>query len=628
MLHSGRGECQSDLVDMSAPNENVRFVPNRNVRLTKSGWRGARTRSSHHEPARSRPAGSSQKREGQAHPANRGGRAVGDHDTTSAAIAGALQSGRRPGDGAWAAGSRFEPQTQCGKAGRGGADTFSAGLSRIRADSGGRVSGQTAWAPDRPRESAPDYDPSRVMASAAAECGGGARLATAAQCTGRTSAVGHFRSRLAGGAWRAAAVSDPHDRRCHQRVGGAIRSQRLDHGEPPTVGAIPAKARTAAGFLHRQGEFIPDHRQAAARHSGPGNRSGGDGANPDWPRVARVGDRLDRGAFPASQRTSGAQLPDRAGSAGEGIARSRRAYCPGCQSLSRTRVPAVVESASDGAACQPHRCASAARCAARSSRDSECGGDAHCGQRLHFPVPRPAVSDRTTGYRHRTTRRHRACRNKAGWNTRGALWFPLRFHQRMPTGAKTGASQTGHPPPATSRTGPCFRACSSYPQRPSATSAHADLAGRRHRSDQNGSTGLKIDKECRANTARLALALYSPRPSLGDSTQECRCRTKPSAYAIVDRGLSRFFGASPVASAFGIRPGATPAGHPQPNIIFSPIFQKPDISIWQKSGHSYLAATHGTPPARIVFACKTILVVTWCNIRSGRRILVRANYRK
>src|SRR5579862_9909642 len=42
---------------MSAPNENVLFVPNRNVLLTGTGWGGERTRSSHHDPAGPRPAG-------------------------------------------------------------------------------------------------------------------------------------------------------------------------------------------------------------------------------------------------------------------------------------------------------------------------------------------------------------------------------------------------------------------------------------------------------------------------------------------------------------------------------------------------------------------------------------------
>src|SRR5258706_15567546 len=45
---------------LSAPRENVLFVPNRNVLLTRSGWGGERTRSSDHDPAGQRPTGSTQ----------------------------------------------------------------------------------------------------------------------------------------------------------------------------------------------------------------------------------------------------------------------------------------------------------------------------------------------------------------------------------------------------------------------------------------------------------------------------------------------------------------------------------------------------------------------------------------
>ncbi len=42
---------------MSPPHENVLLVPFRNVVLTGSVWEGARTKSSDHDPAGSRPAG-------------------------------------------------------------------------------------------------------------------------------------------------------------------------------------------------------------------------------------------------------------------------------------------------------------------------------------------------------------------------------------------------------------------------------------------------------------------------------------------------------------------------------------------------------------------------------------------
>ena len=50
-----------------------------------------------------------------------------------------------------------------------------------------------------------------------------------------------------------------------------------------------------------------------------------------------------------------------------------------------------------------------------------------------------------------------------------------------------------------------------------------------------------------------------------------------------------------VASALGIRSGATPRGPRQPNTSSSADPQKGDISIWQRTGHCYLALTCGYP---------------------------------
>ena len=52
-------------------------------------------------------------------------------------------------------------------------------------------------------------------------------------------------------------------------------------------------------------------------------------------------------------------------------------------------------------------------------------------------------------------------------------------------------------------------------------------------------------------------------------------------------------GASPVASALGIRLGATPRGPTHPNMPFSTRPSKPDISTWHRLGHFYLALTQG-----------------------------------
>ena len=50
-------------------------------------------------------------------------------------------------------------------------------------------------------------------------------------------------------------------------------------------------------------------------------------------------------------------------------------------------------------------------------------------------------------------------------------------------------------------------------------------------------------------------------------------------------------GANSVASALGFRSGATPFGHDHTNTTPRQSSSKADISIWQKSGHFYLALT-------------------------------------
>src|SRR5947209_7259721 len=78
------------------------------------------------------------------------------------------------------------------------------------------------------------------------------------------------------------------------------------------------------------------------------------------------------------------------------------------------------------------------------------------------------------------------------------------------------------------------------------------------------------NKERRAKPARRSFALYSPRPRLlrGFTKESMDGKTKPSdasrIAAIRGSVTDAFFGASPVvASALGIRLGATPRGRHQ-----------------------------------------------------------------
>jgi hypothetical protein len=108
----------------------------------------------------------------------------------------------------------------------------------------------------------------------------------------------------------------------------------------------------------------------------------------------------------------------------------------------------------------------------------------------------------------------------------------------------------------------------------------------------------KGNKERRAKAARRSFAFYSPRPQLlkGFTKESLLSKTKPSDgdFRAATRGLwtDAFFGASPVvASALGIRSGATPRGriHSKPSPSALP--RKEDISTLLGIGHFYFALT-------------------------------------
>ena len=109
----------------------------------------------------------------------------------------------------------------------------------------------------------------------------------------------------------------------------------------------------------------------------------------------------------------------------------------------------------------------------------------------------------------------------------------------------------------------------------------------------------------RAKAARRSLAFYSPRPQLlRDSTKESMLlflKPKPSDsdFVAATRGSSvadAFFGASPVvASALGIRLGATPRGRCHCKPSPSTLRRKEDISTLLAIGHFYFALTWVRP---------------------------------
>jgi hypothetical protein len=104
-------------------------------------------------------------------------------------------------------------------------------------------------------------------------------------------------------------------------------------------------------------------------------------------------------------------------------------------------------------------------------------------------------------------------------------------------------------------------------------------------------------KERRAKAARRSFALYGPRPQLlRDFTKETGKIKNKTLWGelLAARGwmTDAFFGASPVvASALGIRSGATPRGRLQPITPLPARPSKQDISTLLGIGHFYFALT-------------------------------------
>src|ERR1039457_1555565 len=109
-------------------------------------------------------------------------------------------------------------------------------------------------------------------------------------------------------------------------------------------------------------------------------------------------------------------------------------------------------------------------------------------------------------------------------------------------------------------------------------------------------------RERRAKPARRSIAFHSPRPPLlrGSTKESMTSKPKPSdgdfVAAIRGSVADAFFGASPVvASALGIRSGATPRGRHQRTTAPPSRLSKQDISTLLGIGHFYFALTGPGP---------------------------------
>src|SRR5258708_21718247 len=226
---------------VSPTRDNVRFVPDRNVRLTRSAWGGEQTRRTDYDAAGQRPAGGAKEGAEETDQEVASGQGVGHFTAAGAAAAEASARRRGPGGGTCAAGAALEPEAEFREARESDHSNVPGGLPGIRADLGQRVFGKQARCADRPRGVTADHDAGGSVAGAAPATRASAPMARATELSWGTGAVGYQRARLAGRA-RGEAVSDSHDRRRDERVDVAVRGARLDGGEHAAVVEIPGTA--------------------------------------------------------------------------------------------------------------------------------------------------------------------------------------------------------------------------------------------------------------------------------------------------------------------------------------------------------------------------------------------------
>jgi transposase len=279
---------------------------------------------------------------------------------------------------------------------------------------------------------------------------------------------------------------------------------------------------------------------------------------------------------------------------GERTAGGGSLHAGGREPLFGAALPAVVESASGSAAGESGGCAPAAWAGTQSGRRTQPRRDAASGQRLHISAGRQKVPAGVRADAGRVAWRNGAHRAAAGRTLGCALPRALSERRGVRRGsedkAAAGAAKGGSCTPAL---GP-ERNLARSDEELSRQAWRASMEGGGDQSHANHRPPRvirqKANKDRRAKPARRSLALNCPRPPLGGSTKECaETKTPPKRFA--SEGSCRFFGASPVASALGIRSGATPRGRPQPTMPSPVEPSKGDISTWQTRGHFYLALT-------------------------------------
>src|SRR6185312_4561227 len=489
-----------------------------------------------------------------------------------------------------------------GETGEGDSYPFRRGLPGFRPHFSQRVSGKETQARDRTRDAAPADAAGRAMAEPEAEGGGCPPMETAAQFARRNGAVGHFRPRLAGGPWRTS-LSDPYDRRRHKRAAGAVCAERLHRTEHAAAADLAGAPWQTAELLHGQSQPVSQHAEGLAQSEGAASRrTRSVTAHADRPRVAGTEHCLDRGPFTAGERPRRAELRYGAGPAGERPARGGSPHAGGSQSLPRKRVSALVESASGGRTGLGRRGAPAAHAGLGSGGRALDSGNAPGEQRLHHPVPRPVVPHRECVDHRRIARRRGSCREAA--RRANLCAFPRTLSGSHHHRAASGAGQTGSVESSPDRQTPkSFASDAGGHAQSSAQARNAGVGCRENRWwSCLGPGRLKVKKDRRAKTARRTLAFTKPKASAQKFHRKhssvpyrkalrAQRAGKPGCHGALGGLAPTAFGANSVASALGFRSGATPFGHVHLNPFPQRSSLKQDISIWQRSGHFYLALT-------------------------------------
>jgi len=235
----------------------------------------------------------------------------------------------------------------------------------------------------------------------------------------------------------------------------------------------------------------------------------------------------------------------------------------------------------------------------RSSGLTEPGGSAADRQRSHVPFSEPALSDRRRACASWITGSCTAGRNEIGWLDRGTIPEAVSSFPGVPAATESsGTFACAGPPPQSAAGAEPRLATRSGWNRPSAWDASVESS--RDRSDSHHrrvgiSCGQQRKQERRAIAARrssplLAQGLGSKTSPPGRGHVKIKNPRTGRSRVLIAPIRNR---ASPVASALGIRLGATPHGRAHPNMPFSARTSKPDISTWHRIGHFYLALTAG-----------------------------------